>query len=91
VEHATRTRRLLITGFGPWADSGALLSYGPDIHLAVRRAATHVDRILKGARPADLPIQLPTSFELIVNLKTARAYGLTVPPSVRARADKIIE
>ena len=91
VEHAARTHTLLVTGWGPWADSGALLSYGPDINIAVRHAATYVDRILKGARPADLPIQLPTNFELVVNLKTARAYGLSVPPSVRARADKIIE
>jgi putative tryptophan/tyrosine transport system substrate-binding protein len=91
VEHAARTHTLLVTGWGPWADSGALVSYGPDINLAVRHAATYVDRILKGARPADLPIQLPTNFELVVNLKTARAYGLSIPSSVRARADKIIE
>jgi len=91
VEHAARTRTLLVTGFGPWADSGALLCYGPDINFVVGHAATHVDRILKGARPGDLPIQLPTNFELIVNLKTARAHGLSVSPSVLARADKIIE
>jgi putative ABC transport system substrate-binding protein len=68
-----------------------LLSYGPDQVDIWRRAATYVDRILRGAKPSDLPVQLPTKFEMVVNLKTAKALGLAVPPSIRLRADEIIE
>ena len=70
---------------------GGLLSFGPDRVDTVRRAATYVDRILRGAKPAELPVQLPTKFEMIVNLKTAKALGLTVPPALLARADEVIE
>jgi putative tryptophan/tyrosine transport system substrate-binding protein len=88
---AAQNRLPLVSGWGPWAAEGGLLSYGPDLDAVIRSSATYVDRILKGASPADIPVQQPTKFELVINLKTAKALGLTIPQSLLLRADRVIE
>ena len=88
---AARNNVPAVHRFSDFARDGGLLSYGPDQVDISRRAASYVDRILRGAKPADLPVQLPVKYEMILNLKTARALGLTVPPSIMLRADEVIE
>jgi putative ABC transport system substrate-binding protein len=87
---AVRNRQPAVSDGLGFAEAGGLLFYGPDLKLGYRRGATFVDKILKGAKPADLPVEQPTKFELVVNLKTAKQIGLTIPPNVLARADKVI-
>jgi ABC-type uncharacterized transport system substrate-binding protein len=91
VESVARTRLPAMYAFRQFVDAGGLMSYGPNVPESFRRAAVYVDKILKGAKPADLPVEQPTKFELVINLKTAKALGLTIPPSLLARADQIID
>jgi putative tryptophan/tyrosine transport system substrate-binding protein len=86
-----RSRLPSISNVTAYPEAGGLMSYGPSLTDIERRSAGYVDRILKGTKPADLPVEQPTKFELVINLKTAKALGLTIPPSVRLQADQIIE
>jgi putative ABC transport system substrate-binding protein len=88
---AERHRLPVIYGFQPFVREGGLISYAPDTPDIVRRSASYVDRILRGERPGELPVQAPIKFELLINLKTARALGLTIPPNLLAIADEVIE
>jgi putative tryptophan/tyrosine transport system substrate-binding protein len=91
TDFAAKSRLPLAGGWGAWAQAGGLLSYGPTVDDMVRRATGYVDKVLKGSKPADLPVQQPTKFELVINLKTAKALGLTIPESFLLRADRVIE
>ena len=88
---AARHRLPAIYGYREFPDAGGLMAYGPSRYEMYRRAATYVDKILKGAKPSDLPVELPTKFELAINLKAAKVLGLTIPSSLRQRADEIIQ
>jgi putative ABC transport system substrate-binding protein len=90
-EQVARNRLPAVYGFSYYAYSGGLISYGINVRDMYIRAASYIDRILKGEKPAELPIQAPTKFELVINLKTAKTLGLTVPQSLLARADAVIE
>jgi putative ABC transport system substrate-binding protein len=91
VEFAAKNRLPLICDRSDFVEAGGLMSYAPKAFEPDRRAAQYVDKILKGTKPGDLPIERPTKFELVINLKTAKQIGLTIPPNVLARADRVIK
>jgi ABC-type uncharacterized transport system substrate-binding protein len=91
VELAMRNRLPAMYGFREFVDAGGLIAYGVNVPYLCRRAAVYVDKIIKGANPAELPVEQPTRFELVINLKTAKALGFEVPPMLAARANEVIE
>jgi putative ABC transport system substrate-binding protein len=90
LDYAAKNRLPLVGDWGSWSPNGGLMSYGPNISEMIHRAAVHVDKILKGAKPADIPVERPTKFELVINLNAAKQIGLTIPPNVLVRADRVI-
>ena len=91
AQHGQERRLPLIASWQEFTDSGALLSYGPESDFEAKRLAGYVQKVLNGEKPVDLPIEQPVKFELVINLKTAKVLGLTVPPSLLGRADEVIE
>jgi putative ABC transport system substrate-binding protein len=91
IEFGTERRIPVLSGWARFAHSSALLTYGPNLPKSLRRLASYVHRVLTGTKPSALPIEQPTTFELVINLKTAMALGLTIPPALLARADEVIE
>ncbi len=91
MDFAVTNRLPTAQGLREYADAGGLISYGPSVAEEARRAAYFVDKILKGAKPADLPVEQPTKFELVINLKTAKTLGLTIPQSLLLRADELLQ
>jgi len=91
VAFASRSRLPAVYGRKEYVDDGGLIYYGADLEASYRRIAYFVDRIIKGAKPGDLPIEQPTKFELVINLKTANQIGLIIPPHMLARADRVIQ
>ncbi len=91
VDLAVKSRLPLMSEYADVVDAGGLMSYGPSHHDVFRRVAYYVDRILKGAKPADLPVEQPMKLELVINLKTAKTLGLTLPPTLLFQADKVIQ
>ena len=91
ADFAVKARLPSISGWKEYVEGGGLMSYGPNLNDSYRRLAQYVDKILKGAKPADLPVEQPTKFELVINLKTAKQIGVTIPPNMLARADRVIK
>ena len=91
AELAVTNRRATVSDNREYVDTGALMSYGPNLADQFRRAAGYVDKVLKGAKPGDLPVEQPTKLELVINLRTANALGLTIPKSLLLRADEVIQ
>jgi ABC-type uncharacterized transport system substrate-binding protein len=91
LDFAAKNRLPAMYQTSEWVEAGGLMSYAPNFTDLWRRAADFVDKILKGAKPADLPVEQPTKFQFLVNLKTAKQIGVTIPPNVLARADKVIK
>jgi putative ABC transport system substrate-binding protein len=91
IQFSSQRQLLLASGWGPWAREGALLSYGPDLDSITWRAAAYIDKILRGAKPAELPVEQPTRFQLVINAKVAKALGLSIPNALLALADEVIE